>query len=110
MAKDEGKQWLLELTQSITNQLKEDRTDIVALWEAVNEGKGMHASCREQILVKLSELDKALLEKATDLDKKLLEKAADLDKRLSITIIEVGASVGGLCILAEYLFNHLLGK
>jgi len=88
MVKDDGKQWLLELTQSITAQLKENREDIVSLWETVNRNKEAHVHCREQIL----------------------EKIADLDKRLEITIVKVGAIISGIVIASEYLINHFLGK
>lgn len=96
---DEGKQWLLELTQNITNQLKEDRADINLLWETVRKDKELHMTCREQILEKLAELDR-----------KLLEKANDIDKRLEITIVKMGALITALSIMAEYLFSHLMGK
>lgn len=88
MEKDDGKQWLLELTQNITSQLKEDRADIGLIWETINRNKEMHVNCREQIL----------------------EKIANLDKRLETTIVKVGAAIGVITILAQYLFNHLLGK
>lgn len=99
MTKDDGKQWLMELTQNITNQLKESKTEINNLWEVINKNRDMHTNCREQVLDRLA-----------NLDNEFSEKFADLDKRLEVTIIKVGAVMGALIVLGEYLFGHLLGK
>ena len=88
MVRDDGKQWLYELTQSITAQLKENRDDITSIWDTINKNKEAHVHCREQIL----------------------EKIADLDKRLEITIVKVGALISAIVIASEYLINHFLGK
>jgi hypothetical protein len=58
MVKDDGKAWLVELTQNITGQLKQNREDIASLWGHIQAGKDHHTACREQILLELLKIDK----------------------------------------------------
>jgi hypothetical protein len=58
MVKDDGKAWLVELTQNITGQLKQNREDIASLWSHIQAGKDHHTACREQILLELLKIDK----------------------------------------------------
>ena len=95
MVKDDGKQWLLELTQNITSQLKEDRADISAIWDAIHKTREGHNMCREQMLSQLSLLDK-----------EFVKKFADLDKRLEIAMMKIGVLISGLTIAGEFVLNH----
>lgn len=95
MIKDDGKQWFLELTQSIVGQLKENREDIKDIWAHLDNRKNIHTECREHILVKLLELDA-----------KFLEKFANLDKRLEVTIVKVGALISAIVLVGQYLVTH----
>lgn len=99
MTRDDGRQWLLELTQNITSQLKENKSEIISIWEVINSNKDLHSSCREQVLNRLAEIDN-----------EVLKKFADLDKRLELTILKVGILVGALLIVGEFLIRHFLGK
>lgn len=58
MGRDEGRQWLLELTQSITRGLEASREDRAKLWDAVTTIREQHMNCREHVLKSIGDLDK----------------------------------------------------
>lgn len=87
MVKDDGKQWLIELVQSITSQLKEDRTELSNLWAVVNANKEAHNMCREHIL----------------------KQIADLDKRVEIAVFKIGIVISVLLLVVNYGLKYLLG-
>lgn len=58
MVKDDGRAWLVELTQSITGQLKQNREDITDIYTQIRTAREHHNVCREQILRELAKIDK----------------------------------------------------
>lgn len=58
MVKDDGRAWLVELTQSITGQLKQNREDIADIYTQIRTAREHHSICREQILGELAKIDK----------------------------------------------------
>ena len=52
--------WLMELTESITSQLRQNREDIVDIYSQIREAREHHTVCREHILNELAKMDKRL--------------------------------------------------
>ena len=91
MVKDDGKAWLIELTQNITGQLKQNREDIASLWSHIQAGKDHHTACREQILLELSKVD----------------------KRVEVILVRIGVYVAIstfiLTVVLQIIIKHLVG-
>lgn len=88
MVKDDGKQWLIEVVQSLTGQLKDNREQINLLWQAMGDTSKAHMTCREEVFKNL----------------------ANLDKRIEVAMIKLGLLISVVITLGQYLLNHLLGK
>lgn len=88
MTKDEGRTWLIELTQSITCQLKQNREDITSVWRELRTAKECHIACREEILSEI----------------------AKIDKRVEVVVVRIGIYVAictfVLTILLQFAIKH----
>lgn len=85
MTRDEGRTWLLELTQSITRGLEASREDRARLWETVGNMRESHSACREH----------------------MLKAIADLDKRTEMIAVKVGVYVSIIASAIAVIMEHV---